>query len=148
MLPLIVLPLKTPANNAGGVRGGRGGTHTGTHTGTYTRMLHLPFSDLPLKKGPKQTEHLGFSGPLALPQGVMWVLCAQSDKKEFKNEELPGPLGPGGPKSLRQSPKTSQLLLICFASRAAKQGAFKRGGFPIWTCPSFFFSFLSFLGLS
>ena len=24
-------------------------THTGTHTGTYTRMLHLPFSDLPLK---------------------------------------------------------------------------------------------------
>ena len=33
--------------------GGRGGTHTGTHTGTYTRMLHLPFSDLPLKKCPK-----------------------------------------------------------------------------------------------
>ena len=25
-------------------------THTHTHTGTYTRMLHLPFSDLPLKK--------------------------------------------------------------------------------------------------
>ena len=26
-------------------------THTEeTHTGTYTRMLHLPFSDLPLKK--------------------------------------------------------------------------------------------------
>ena len=25
-------------------------THTGTHTGTYTRMLLLPFSDLPLKK--------------------------------------------------------------------------------------------------
>ena len=24
-------------------------THTGTHTGTYTQMLHLPFSDLPLK---------------------------------------------------------------------------------------------------
>ena len=39
-------------------------------------------------------------------------------------------------------------------SRAAKWGGggFKRGGFPIWTCPSFFFvlfsSFLSFLGLS
>ena len=25
---------------------------THTHTGTYTRMLHLPFSDLPLKKCP------------------------------------------------------------------------------------------------
>ena len=25
-------------------------THTHTHTGTYTRMLHLRFSDLPLKK--------------------------------------------------------------------------------------------------
>ena len=24
--------------------------HTHTHRGTYTRMLHLPFSDLPLKK--------------------------------------------------------------------------------------------------
>ena len=23
-------------------------------------------------------------------------------------------------------------------SRAAKRGCFKRGGFPIWTCPSFF----------
>ena len=33
-------------------------------------------------------------------------------------------------------------------SRAAKQGGFKRGGFPIWTCPSFFCPFLSFLGLS
>ena len=25
-------------------------THAHTHRGTYTRMLHLPFSDLPLKK--------------------------------------------------------------------------------------------------
>ena len=38
--------------------GGRGGTLTGTltgthtHRGTYTRMLHLPFSDLPLKRCP------------------------------------------------------------------------------------------------
>ena len=35
-----------------------------------------------------------------------------------------------------------------FMSRAAKRGGFKRGGFPIWTCPSFFCPFLSFLGLS
>ena len=42
--------------------GGRGGTHThthththtGTHTGTHTQMLHLPFSDLPLKKCPNR----------------------------------------------------------------------------------------------
>ena len=25
-----------------------------------------------------------------------------------------------------------------YRSRAAKRGCFKRGGFPIWTCPSFF----------
>ena len=31
-------------------------------------------------------------------------------------------------------------------SRAAKRGGFKRGGFPIWTCPSFFVLFSSFLG--
>ena len=37
--------------------GGRGGTHTGTRTGTYTRMLHLPFSDLPLKKCPVEGEN-------------------------------------------------------------------------------------------
>ena len=29
-------------------------------------------------------------------------------------------------------------------SRAAKQGGFKRGGFPIWTCPSFFVLFCPF----
>ena len=29
-------------------------------------------------------------------------------------------------------------------TRAAKWGCFKRGGFPIWTCPSFFVLFLSF----
>ena len=36
-------------------------------------------------------------------------------------------------------------------SRAAKRGCFKRGGFPIWTCLSFFVlfcPFLSFSGLS
>ena len=31
-----------------------------------------------------------------------------------------------------------------FFSRAAKRGGFKRGGFPIWTCPSFLVLFLSF----
>ena len=36
-----------------GSGGERRDTHTGTHTGTYTQMLHLPFSDLPLKKCPK-----------------------------------------------------------------------------------------------
>ena len=37
-------------HSMGGVMGGRGGTHPHTHTGMYTQMLHLPFSDLPLKK--------------------------------------------------------------------------------------------------
>ena len=31
-----------------------------------------------------------------------------------------------------------------FFSRAAKRGCFKRGGFPIWTCPSFFVLFRTF----
>ena len=35
-----------------------------------------------------------------------------------------------------------------FVLNAAKQGGFKRGVFPIWTCPFFFvLFFLSFLGL-
>ena len=34
-----------------GVVWGQG--HAQEHTGTYTQMLHLPFSDLPLKKCPK-----------------------------------------------------------------------------------------------
>ena len=35
-----------------GVGGERMDKHRNTHTGTYTQMLHLPFSDLPLKKFP------------------------------------------------------------------------------------------------
>ena len=46
----------------GGGQGGSGGTRTGTHTGTYTRMLHLPFSDLPLKKRPILKSILGPPG--------------------------------------------------------------------------------------
>ena len=33
---------------------------------------------------------------------------------------------------------------IALLSRAAKRGCFKRGGFPIWTCPSFFVLFCPF----
>ena len=51
------------APQSGRGRGGRGGTHTGTHTGTYTRMLHLPFSDLPLKKCPKNPPEKVRVGP-------------------------------------------------------------------------------------
>ena len=32
--------------------------------------------------------------------------------------------------------------------KGAKRGGFKRGALPIWTCPSRFVLFLSFLGLS
>ena len=38
------------SHSMGGVRGEQRDTQE--HTGTYTRMLHLPFSDLPLKKCP------------------------------------------------------------------------------------------------
>ena len=38
--------------------------------------------------------------------------------------------------------KTYERTMDC--SRAAKRGCFKRGGFPIWTCPSFFVLFCPF----
>ena len=63
-------------HSMGGVRGGEEAhththTHTGTRTGTYTRMLHLPFSDLPLKKCPKKTLRIFFSGYF-LPRGLIF----------------------------------------------------------------------------
>ena len=57
----------------GGVQGeGGGGTHrnTHTHTGTYTRMLHLRFSDLPLKKCPT------FSSFSACYKDLQGIWCA------------------------------------------------------------------------
>ena len=51
-------------------------------------------------------------------------------------------------------PQNKTYLIPGQKSRAAKRGGFKRGGFPIWTCPSFlsffvlFCRFLSFFGLS
>ena len=51
--------------------------------------------------------------------------------------------------SLLRPPKTTKMAGVTQAkARAAKPGGFKRGGVPIWTCPSFFVLFLSFLGLS
>ena len=42
----------------------------------------------------------------------------------------------------------SSVIFSCdfsaISSRAAKRGCFKRGGFPIWTCPSFFVLFGTF----
>ena len=46
----------------------------------------------------------------------------------------------GPKKSTKKSPAKSLATLfgkIPLGSRAAKRGGFKRGGFPIWTCPSF-----------
>ena len=43
---------------------------------------------------------------------------------------------------LRIRPRIGHFL-VWFA-RAAKRGCFKRGGFPIWTCPSFFVLFCPF----
>ena len=66
-------------HSVGGVSGRRGGTHRNTHTHTHTqehththtRMLHLPFSDLSLKKSPRLpavliAEVLQFSGATSL----------------------------------------------------------------------------------
>ena len=54
--------------------------------------------------------------------------------------------------SWRGSPCFFERFSLPF-SRAAKRGGFKRGGFPIWTCPSFSFfvlfgTFPIFLGIS
>ena len=46
--------------------------------------------------------------------------------------------GPKWISSGQNGPKLANL------SRAAKRGCFKRGGFPIWTCPSFFVLFCPF----
>ena len=92
----------------GRVRGESGGTHTGTCTGTYTRMLHLPFSDLPLKKCPNRPgpverafkTGLRSSSPAT---GVIWALRAQSPKKVRK--WVPG----AGRKSRKRVEKESKI---------------------------------------
>ena len=59
------IPLFSPsvwARDQGESGGTRAHTHTGEHTGTYTRILHLPFRDLPLRKFPNQSllmHHMG-----------------------------------------------------------------------------------------
>ena len=43
--------------------------------------------------------------------------------------------------------RKTRWVRVCtqiIGSRAAKRGCFKRGGFPIWTCPSFFVLFWDF----
>ena len=37
-----------------------------------------------------------------------------------------------------------EMIFLSQRSRAARRGGFKRGGFPIWTCPSFFVLFSPF----
>ena len=77
------------SHSVGGVRG-RAGTHTHrgthTHTGTYMRMLHLPFSDLPLGKCPSGlnsvwsfllTVEIRF-GPFGLRWKIGLVFCTYS----------------------------------------------------------------------
>ena len=54
MWGLILLFSPTVLAGSGGGEEGHTHTHRNTHTGTYTRMLDLPFSDLPLKKCPKR----------------------------------------------------------------------------------------------
>ena len=52
------------------------------------------------------------------------------------------------PKFSRWNPSCDAISLLAennaSNSRAAKRGCFKRGGFPIWTCPSFFVLFCPF----
>ena len=87
-------------HSIGGVRGGRKETHTQrrTHRGTYTRMLHLPFIDLPLiGNGPNtvsestvsNTELSEFFGPHRVPgRGLSeflpaHYLCAKANSPSF-----------------------------------------------------------------
>ena len=44
----------------------------------------------------------------------------------------------------RKMHKNELFCTVACNSRAAKRGCFKRGGFPIWTCPSFFVLFCPF----
>ena len=47
-------------------------------------------------------------------------------------------------KRQKQKPCERRPVLSPLLSRAAKRGGFKRGGFPIWICPSFFVLFRPF----
>ena len=76
---------------------GEGRTQTGTHTGTYTRMLHLPFSNLPDKKCPKDLhppdllqESLGPFGP-----EVSWECFRGRVARGSVRRGVPGALGFG-----------------------------------------------------
>ena len=69
-------------HSMGGVMGGTWGTHSGTHTGTYMRMLHLPFSDLPLKKWPIRIQLKSGRNPLLNWNHVFQRYKAYPDRAE------------------------------------------------------------------
>ena len=69
----------------------------------------------------------------------LW-LSIRSPKGSFGD----GPdFGLGSEKTKERKKQKKNISRDC--SRAAKRWCFKRGGFPIWTRPSFFCPFLSFL---
>ena len=76
-------------------------THRNTHTGTYTRMLHLPFSDLPLKKCP--TTDMYF---------LVKTYRYRCQPDIFQLSSLPMPVRTPHP-----PPKTPQNLLMCNSSK-------------------------------
>ena len=80
-------------HNMGGV--GRRDTqeHTHTHTGTCMRMLHLPFSDLPLQKCPKVA---GIKGAGVLAQKGQ-VLLFYANESECPCQHLCQHSGPAPP---------------------------------------------------
>ena len=90
-----------------------------------------------------------FSGPFwgALILETGFGLLAQNCCSEKTSEDL---------EWLQQSEKSASegsecqgdSLRLLFDQGPLKGGGFKRGGLPIWTCPSFFCLFWSFSGLS
>ena len=96
-------------HSMGGVVGERGGTHTGTLTGTYTRMLHLPFSDLPLKKCLIGTAIY----PLFLFQPNTLYMYVSTCIHIHTPRISPNLSYFGGPSISRQTPAKLLLALIC-----------------------------------
>ena len=105
-------------HSMGGVSRGRGGTHTGTHTGTYTRMLHPPFSDLPLKKCPIRGTA---EGPARVDRVRAACLQNETAPKSFNFKTKNGPKN--DPKLPR---KILSLVLLCRISHRHYSKIFHR----------------------
>ena len=80
-------------------------------------------------------------------RGILWTwrFCCRKSAEILGVHKIGAAIS--GPR-IADTNFTDTRIFLSKRSRAAKRGGFKRVGFPIWTCPSFFVLFGPFLGLS